>query len=365
MLYFDNAATSFPKPKIVADACNEAFLHAGNPGRGAHKMALWSLRSLHHTRELIAELFNASPLEVVFCANTTMALNEAIHQIEGEIVTTAMEHNSVLRPCYRRGNYRIVEANDGELKTEKVLNAIGLQTKAVVMTHVSNLTGEIYDIQTIGRYCRENNILFVVDAAQSAGIVPIDTHNMCIDMLAFAGHKGLMGPTGTGGLVVGERVSLKPFIYGGTGSKSHDLSQPREVPDVLESGTQNIHGIAGLGAGIEFVLSVGVPKILNHEQELVGQFIEGISRIQGIKIYRRNCNRVGTVAVNFEGISASDASDWLAGQDVCVRGGAHCAPLAHDALRTGKRGAVRFSFGYFNTVDEINQCLELIHDLTS
>jgi len=360
MLYFDNAATSFPKPETVAAATNEAFLYAGNPGRGAHPMALWSLRTLHHTRELIAELFNASLMEVAFSANATMALNEAIHQIKGEIITTAMEHNSVLRPCYGRGNYRMVKADGGELKTEDILHTIGSCTKAVVMTHVSNLTGEIYDIRTIGRYCRKNNILFIVDAAQSAGVVPIDMQDMCIDMLAFSGHKGLMGPTGTGGLVVGKRVSLKPFIYGGTGSKSHDLSQPQEMPDVLESGTQNVHGIAGLAAGIEFVLSVGVRKILKHEQRLAGQFIEGISRIPGIKIYRKDCHRVGTVAINFEGVSAADVCDWLAERNVCVRGGIHCAPLAHDALGTGKSGAIRFSFGYFNTAEEIEQGVKLV-----
>ncbi len=358
MLYFDHAATSFPKPQCVIEACVDAMEHAGNPGRGAHWPALWSARMLYHTREVLGKLFGCEPSGVVFAQNATMALNEAIAQIDGEILTTAMEHNSVLRPLYRRGNYRIVDAPGGFLDTGSIIKAITPETKAVVMTHASNLTGEIYDIAAVGRACREMGIVFIVDAAQTAGVVPIDVEAMYVDMLAFSGHKGILGPTGTGGLVLGSRMvhgemPLRPFLCGGTGSQSHSLRQPCELPDILEAGTQNVHGLAGLGAGAAYVLDIGVENILAYEQRLVQLFIDGIRDIPGMVLYRPDCRRVGTVALNVEGVSSSDLCEWLAMEDVCVRSGAHCAPLAHEAIGTGDGGAVRFSFGWSTTEQEV------------
>lgn len=354
MLYFDYAATSWPKPEAVISACTEAMMRAGNPGRGAHPAALYALRLLYEAREAVAEVFGADPMEIVFAQNCTMALNEAIHQVDGEIVTTPMEHNSVLRPCAARGNFRIAEADGGALTAEAVIDAIGDATKAVVMTHASNLTGEIYDIGTVGRYCRERGILFIVDAAQSAGVVPIDVKAMCIDMLAFSGHKGLLGPMGTGGLYVGSHLKPKPFMRGGTGSISFDLHQPEAMPDVLEAGTQNIHGLAGLKAGAAFVLDRGVENILKREQQLCSRFIEGTEDIPNICIYRKNCRRTGTVALNVQGIDSGDMCSALAAKGVCVRGGAHCAPLAHKAIHTEQTGAVRFSFGWATTEADID-----------
>ncbi len=362
MIYLDYAATSWPKPQSVIDACNDAFLHAGNPGRGAHEAALWSARCLYGTREMVAKLFGCEPMQVVFAQNATMALNEAISQIEGEIITTAMEHNSVLRPLYARGNYRVVPAPDGELNVQNVVDAIGPETKAVVMTHASNLTGEIYDIATVGKVCREKGILFVVDTAQTAGVVPIDMDEMNIDMLAFTGHKGLMGPTGTGGLVVGNRVRPKSFLRGGTGSQSYCLKHPDALPDVLEAGTQNVHGIAGLGAGVKYVLDVGVHNILKHEQELTTYFIDEVSKIKGVTVYRPQCERVGTVSLNVEDLDSAQVCEWLADSGVCVRGGAHCAPLAHEALQT-TGGAVRFSFGWMTTKEDVENALEIFKEI--
>lgn len=357
MLYFDHAATSFPKPQCVIDACTEALKHAGNPGRGAHEAALWSSRCLYRTRESLARLFHCDPMGTAFMQNATMALNTAIHQVDGEIVTTAMEHNSVLRPCEHRGNYRVVKAPGGRLDPEAVIEAIGPETSAVIMTHASNLTGEIYDIAAVGRHCQKNGILFIVDAAQTTGVVPIDMEAMNIDMLVFSGHKGTLGPTGTGALILGSRYlkqnKIRPLLCGGTGSQSHRLTQPQNMPDLLESGTQNIHGIAGLCAGIDHVLEIGVKKIMAHEQQLASQFIDGIKAIPGMTIYRPDSRRVGTVAFNINGIEASEICDALASHDICVRGGLHCAPLAHQSVGSGNLGAVRFSFGYTNTPAEV------------
>ena len=360
MLYFDNAATSFPKPPCVKAACMEAFDNVGNPGRGAHTMAMWSARTVYMARESAGRLLNADPLRIVFALNDTMAMNEAISQVDGEILTTAMEHNSVLRTCHKRGNYRVVPAPYGELKAEDIISSITEQTKAVVMSHASNLTGEIYDIGKVGKVCSDKGILFIVDAAQTAGVVPIDVKEMHIDLLTFSGHKGTLGPMGTGVLFVDEKVKPRVFMAGGTGSRSHELVHPDTMPDVLEAGTVNVHGLAGLAAGIDYVLNYGVERILEHEQALTEMFIKGIESIPGIHIYRKNCKRVGTISLNVDGIDPSDLCGWLSEEDVCVRGGAHCAPLAHDSIGTHGTGAVRFSFGIFNTEDEIRKGIGIL-----
>ncbi len=363
MLYFDNAATSFPKPECVKAACIEAFDKAGNPGRGAHEMAMWSARTVYAAREKAGQLLNVDPLRIVFTLNDTMALNEAISQVDGEILTTAMEHNSVLRTCHKRGDYRVVPAPDGELKAEDIISSIGDRTKAVVMSHASNLTGEIYDIGKVGEVCAKKGILFIVDAAQTAGVVPIDAKAMHIDLLTFSGHKGPLGPTGTGVLYVSEAIRPKAFMAGGTGSRSHELVHPDTMPDVLEAGTVNVHGLAGLAAGIGYVLDYGVERIYEHEKKLTDMFIEGIKDIPGMHIYRKDCRRVGTLSLNVDQIESADLCDWLAEEGVCVRGGAHCAPLAHDSIGTGETGAVRFSFGIFNTEDEIREGIRILKSL--
>lgn len=367
MLYFDYAATSFPKPEQVKKACIRAMSEAGNPGRGSHGPALKGLEVLYEAREAVRRLLGARDGSCIFFApNATTALNEAIAQIKGHIVTTVMEHNSVLRPCFARGNVTYVDAFSGRLTAEAVTEAITPETEAVIMSHASNLTGEIYDIAAVGKVCRERGVILIVDAAQTAGCVPINVREMNIDMLAFSGHKGTFGPMGTGVLYVRHgAVKLKPFVYGGTGSRSYDLRQPENFPDVLEAGTQNVHGLAGLTAGIQYVLEAGVDKIHAHDSRLAGIFINEVLKMPGAVVYRADCERTGTVAVNFKDISSADLCEALGESGVCVRGGAHCAPLAHRALGTEKTGAVRFSFGFNTTEEDVRQGLAILKALTA
>lgn len=367
MYYFDNAATSFPKPQPVIEACVKAMKTAGNSGRGSHAMALTALEILYEARQAACRLIHGEDaLSIYFTQNATMALNEAISQIDGEIVTTVMEHNSVLRPCFARGNTVYVDALGGALTAEAVIEAMSENTKAVVMCHASNLTGEIFDIGAVGRVCRERGILLIVDAAQTAGCVPIDVQAMHIDMLAFSGHKGTLGPTGTGVLYVRPGcLRLHPFLRGGTGSKSYDLVHPQTGPDILEAGTQNIHGLAGLSAGIDYVLAAGVEKIHAHDMALAQRFIDEILKIDGAVVYRKDCERTGTVAVNFSDIASDALCAALGEAGVCVRGGAHCAPLAHKSLGTENKGAVRFSFGWFNTEEDVMAGISILKALLS
>lgn len=365
MLYFDNAATSFPKPDCVIEACINAMQTAGNPGRGSHSMALKGLEILYEARRTVCRLIHGEDeLSVYFAQNATMALNEAIAQIDGEIVTTVMEHNSVIRPCHVRGNTVYVQAPEGALMADAVISAISERTRAVVMSHASNLTGEIYDIGAVGMECRKRGILFIVDAAQTAGCVPVDVQAMSIDMLAFSGHKGTFGPTGTGVLYVRPGCGrLNPVFYGGTGSESYAPKHPLTSPDIFEAGTQNIHGIAGLKAGIDFVLEAGVENIHEHDFRLARLFIEAVTEIDGVTVYRPDCIRTGTVAVNFRDIVSDELCEALGEAGVCVRGGAHCAPLAHKALGTQFKGAVRFSFGWFNTQAQVLEGVRIFKEI--
>lgn len=365
MLYFDYAATSFPKPESVKEACIQAMSEAGNPGRGSHRAAVKGLEILYEARAAARRLLNAEDdMCIFFAQNATMALNEAISQVKGHIVTTVMEHNSVLRPCHARGNVTYVGAIGGQLLAESVIEAITPETEAVVMSHASNLTGEIFDIAVVGKACRDRGVLFIVDAAQTAGCVPIDVQAMNIDMLVFSGHKGTFGPTGTGVLYVRpQAVRIKPFLYGGTGSKSYDLRQPEDFPDVLEAGTQNIHGLAGLTAGINYVLEAGVKNIKAHDSRMAALFIREVQKLPGAVVYRADCERTGTVALNFDGISPADLCEALGEKGVCVRGGAHCAPLAHRALGTERTGAVRFSFGWNTAKEEVLEGVSILKGL--
>lgn len=363
MIYFDNAATSWPKPPTMIEAINEACEKAGNPGRGAHEAAIWSAHKMMEVRGKLAELFGIeNPLRIAFMQNATMALNTALKMCNGEILTTSMEHNSVLRPCHARGWYSVVDAqSNGNISPDTIINAITPLTGAVVMCHASNLTGTVYDIATVGAECRKRGILFVVDAAQTAGVVPIDVGKMCIDILCFTGHKGLFGPQGTGGIYVAPDVKVKMLMYGGTGNQSYDLRQPVDMPESLEAGTQNTHGIAGLGAGLDYVKSIGSAKIWEYEKLLAQHFTSGLKEIEGVTIYGdENAPKVGIVSVNFYGIDSSEICNALNKQGICVRAGAHCAPLAHKTIGTEHQGAVRFSFGINNTIDEIDTVIGIL-----
>lgn len=355
-MYFDNAATSWPKPWEVIGKVNDALLKAGNPGRGSHEAALWSSNIIYRAREQIAELFGIdNPLSIGFAENATGALNFAISQIKGSIVTTAMEHNSVLRPCFAHKNVTMVPADSGgNLDMEYFIKCITPETGAVVMTHASNVTGTLYDIQSIGEVCRKQNVLFIVDAAQTAGVVPINLKEMHIDMLCFTGHKGLLGPQGTGGIAVREGLDLKAFKVGGTGTNTYDMKHPGEMPDVVEAGTLNTHGIAGLLAGVDFVKKYGVNNIYKHEKRLSQLFRREIQDIASIKIYGDfSGDYVGIVTINMEGLDSSELCSMLADNDISVRGGSHCAPYAHKTIGTEGTGAVRFSFGVMNAEEEV------------
>lgn len=365
-MYFDNAATSWPKPWEVIGKVNDALLKAGNPGRGTHEAARWSADIIYRTRERLSELFGLkNPLCIGFSENATGALNFAINQIRGPVITTAMEHNSVLRPCFAKGNVITVPADEkGNLDMDYFISIINSEKCPVIMTHASNVTGNLYDIGEVGRCCRKNNVLFIVDAAQTAGVVPIDMNDMNIDILCFTGHKGLLGPQGTGGIAVREGLELIPFKMGGTGTRSREFTHPKDMPDVAEAGTLNTHGIAGLLAGVEFVKSYGVDKIYRHEKYLAELFEDGIKNIKGIKIYGDlSKDHVGIVSFNIEDVDSSETGAFLAERDVAVRSGFHCAPLAHKAIGTENTGAVRFSFGIMNSAEEVYSAIKIIKEM--
>ena len=362
MIYFDNAATGWPKPAGVSEAVCEALQKAGNPGRGAHVGAAWAAQQVYAVREKLAALFHVSdPLQIAFTANATHALNIAVHLCKGEIVTTSMDHNSVLRPVISRGYFNIVKADEkGHLEASSVIDRLSPMTGAVIMTHSSNVTGEIYDVETVGAACRKRGILFILDSAQTAGVIPIDVCKMNVDILCFPGHKGLLGPQGTGGVYIRKGIPVRPLIQGGTGSRSFQLTQPTDMPDCFESGTANVHGIAGLGAGIDHVVRVGLEEIYRKEISLRQYFLESISGLckRGVAVCgdpEQPCT--GTVSVTVPGMESAAAATALGRQGICVRGGFHCAPLAHRSLGTESSGAVRFSFGYENTREEIDRAV--------
>lgn len=368
MIYFDNAATSWPKPPGVKEALLESLENAGNPGRGTHSAAKWSAYKLFEVREKAAELFHVKdPLRIAFTMNATHALNIAANLCYGQIVITEMDHNSVLRPCVSRGYYHIVKADrNGGIEADKVIKSISDVTGAVMMTHISNVTGQIYDIRKIGAACREKGVTFIVDAAQSAGVEELDVEKMNIDVLCFTGHKGLFGIQGTGGIYVAPHVRIRPYMCGGTGSKSFELTQPKDMPDCFEAGTVNTHGVAALGAGLDFIKSVGLEQIRAKDRTLRQYFVERALRLPNVIVYGgTECpdRFAGVVSINIKGRDPVRVGSFLGDQSVCSRPGFHCAPLAHRAIGTQERGTVRFSFNYFNTKDEIDEVLSLLKNL--
>lgn len=366
MIYFDNAATSFPKPNIVYKKIMEAMSEYGaNPGRSGHKLALRTSREMFETRNLLANLFNIKdPMNIIFTFNCTESLNIGIKGLleSGDhVITTSMEHNSVLRPIKELEKTgieaTIVKANIlGEISPQDIKKAIKANTKLIIITHISNLTGTIMPIKEIGRIAKEKGIYFMVDGAQSAGVYDIDVEEMNIDILAFPGHKGLLGPQGTGGLYIGEDIDLKGIFQGGTGSDSESILQPNMRPDKYESGTLNGPGIIGLGAGIAYIMDRGVHNICKHEEDLSKFFLEEAQKIDGIKLYGPldEKKRGGVITLNIRDIDSSEISYILDEKyNIAVRGGLHCAPLAHETIGSFKQGAVRFSFGPFNTLEEV------------
>lgn len=372
MIYLDSAATSYHKPETVAEAVAEAIRHMGNAGRGVHGASLDASRMIYETRQMVAELFHAGDASrVAFTANSTESLNMAIQGILNpgdHVITTVMEHNSVLRPLYlmeQRGvELTILPLDeDGLIAPENFRLNVKENTRAVVCTHGSNLTGDMNDLKAIGEVCRENGILFVVDASQSAGVFPIDMEEMNIDILCFTGHKSLMGPQGTGGICVREGVKVQSLLAGGSGVHSYSKVHPQQMPTALEAGTLNSHGLAGLHASLQFLKRTGLDVIREREHQLMSRFYEGVKNLPEVKVYGNfhTENRAPIVTLNIGDYDSGEAADELAEvYGIYTRAGAHCAPLMHDALGTVEQGAVRFSFSYFNTEEEIDQAIEAV-----
>jgi cysteine desulfurase family protein len=373
MVYFDNAATTYPKPDVVYEKIMTAMKEYGaNPGRSGHKMALKISRGIFETRELLGKLFNIdNPLNIVLTFNCTEGLNLGIKGLlkpGDHVITTSMEHNSVLRPIKSMEKlgieHTIVKCDSkGRLNVSDVERSIKSNTKLIVTTHISNLTGTIMPIADIGELAKKSGIAYMVDAAQSAGIYDIDVERMNIDLLAFPGHKALFGPQGTGGLYIRDNIELTDLFQGGTGSASHLIEQPNILPDRYESGTANGPGIVGLGAGIEYIFGKGINNIRKHEEDLTEHFIEEAGKIDGIKLYGplNKEEQLGVVSLNIKDADSSEVSYILDEEyDIAVRPGLHCAPLAHKSIGTFEQGAVRFSFGFFNTHDEIEYAIRAL-----
>ena len=375
MIYLDNAATTLQKPEAVIEAVAQAMRTMGNSSRGTHSASLGSSRTVFDTRVKLAEFFGAAgPENVVFTSNSTEALNIAIRgtlSAGDHAITTELEHNSVLRPLYlleAEGGVELGVAHadtDGNVDYDEIESLIRPNTRVIVTTHASNLTGNMIDVRRVADIAHRHGLLYIVDASQTAGVKKIDVGEMGIDVLCFTGHKGLMGPQGTGGMIIGEGVDIRPFKVGGTGVQSYSKTQPAELPTLLEAGTLNGHGIAGLNAAVEFILSVGLDSIDRREQDLMKRFYEGVLAIPGVKVYGDfTGDRSAIVCLNIGGLDSGQVSDVLAWDyDIATRPGAHCAPLMHKALGTVSQGAVRFSFSYFNTFEEVDAAVAAVRDI--
>ena len=375
MIYFDNAATTMVKPDCVIDAVVNAMRHFGNSGRGAHEASLDASRLIYETRERISNLFHlGNPMQVAFTSNSTESLNTAIQglfEAGDHVITTVLEHNSVLRPLYlmetRGVDVTILPCDEkGVLRYELLEESIRPETKAVVCTHASNLTGNKMDLERIGQVCRKHGIKLVVDASQTAGVLPIDMEKQNIDVLCFTGHKGLLGPQGTGGICVREGIQICPLKSGGSGVHTYLKEHPKDMPTALEAGTLNGHGIAGLHASLGFLGETGIDAIHRREASLMRRFYEGVTKIPSVKVYGdfSTDDRAAIVALNIGDYDSSEVSDELAvTYGISTRPGAHCAPLMHQSFGTVDQGMVRFSFSYFNTEEEVDTGIQAVREL--
>ena len=375
MIYLDNAATTLHKPPEVAEAVKNAILTAGNASRGAHGVSLAASRMVFDTRARLAKLFGCPRADhVVFTANSTEALNIALYGLisaGNHVISTDLEHNSVLRPLYdlqtRGVAVDFVPADKkGNIRYEDMQKLFRPDTKAVVCTHASNLTGNVLDIARIGEMAHAHGALLVVDASQTAGVLPIDMQKMHIDVLCFTGHKGLMGPQGTGGLCIRPGVEVQPLLRGGTGIHSYDRGQPQAYPARLEAGTLNTHGLAGLHAALEFIERHGVQAIGARERALMRRFYDGVRGIPGVAVYGdfEQDERAAIVTLNIRDYASGEVADALFEDcGIATRAGAHCAPRMHEALGTVEQGAVRFSFAFFNTEDEVDMAVRAVREL--
>ena len=374
MIYLDNAATTLHKPPEVAEAVKNAILTAGNAARGAHGASLSASRMVFETRSRLAELFGCPRADhVVFTANSTEALNIAIYGLISagdHVISTDLEHNSVLRPLYdmqtRGAAVDFVRADRrGNIRYEDMEALFRPNTKAVVCTHASNLTGNALDASRIGAFAREHGLLFILDASQTAGSFDLNAQRDGVSVLCFTGHKGMMGPQGTGGLIAAPGVEIRPLKTGGTGVQSYRREQPEEYPTRLESGTLNGHGIAGLSAAVDFLCEITPAAIHAHETALMSAFYNKVSALPGVTVYGDfTQDRAPIVTLNIGDMDSGEAAEILSDEyGIAVRSGAHCAPRMHEALGTVSQGAVRFSFGWFNTMEEAEQAADAVRDI--
>ena len=378
ILYFDNAATSWPKPEEIQAAMNRYIREiGGSPGRSGHRLSIEAGRVILDAREAVALLFGVDdPSRVVFTKNATEALNIALRGLLNagdHVITSSMEHNSVMRPL------RALEEDGvavsvipcsvrGELDPTAISPAIRPNTRAIILTHASNVTGTILPIGEAGLIAREHGLILIVDAAQTAGVQPICVDEMGIDLLAFTGHKSLFGPPGTGGLYIrrGLEAQIRPLMTGGTGSRSEFEEQPLFLPDKFEAGTPNTIGLAGLAAGVSWILARGVDAIRAREEALAGRFTRGLMEIPGIDLYGPSgpSRRTSIVSFNIAGLMPSEAAQELDERfAIMSRPGLHCAPAAHRTIGTFPKGTIRFGFGVFNTEAEIDAALEAVRAL--
>lgn len=375
MIYLDNAATTMHKPKKVIDAVVCAMSSMGNAGRGANEASLSASRIIYDTREKLCRFFHGeNPRQIVFTNNSTESLNIAIKGLLNpgdHVITTMLEHNSVLRPLYEMKEkgveLTIIESDkNGRFRLEDMEAAIRPNTKMIVCTNGSNLTGNYVPLKPVGELAKKHDILFVVDASQTAGVFPIDVQDMMIDVLCFTGHKGLLGPQGTGGMYVKEGIKIRPLKTGGSGVQTYSKTHPAEMPTALEAGTLNGHGIAGLHAAMSYLEETGVDHIRAREQELMWRFYEGVKDIPEITIYGDFSikERCAIVTLNIGEYDSSEVSDALLTEySISTRPGGHCAPLMHEALGTVEQGAVRFSFSHYNTEEEVDTAIEAVREL--
>ena len=375
MIYLDNAATTFPKPfKVYQEMFDYMKTSAANPGRGTHDMSIIAATKVLETRQIIGNLFNIDNIfNIVFTSNATDSLNIAIKGIlmNGDhVITTVLEHNSVLRPLNKLRKNEVTTTfldmdENGFVNLSDLKKNIKKNTKAIIINHASNVIGTIQDIEKIGEIAKANGIVFIVDGAQSAGVIDIDVKRYNIDLLAFPGHKGLLGPQGTGGLYIGPGIQLETFKEGGTGSNSSSFEQPDFLPDRFESGTLNTPGIVGLNQGISYIFEEGIKNIRSKEESLTDCLLLELMKLPFITIYGNKSNerRCAVISFNIENMDSSLVGYELNKRGIAVRTGYHCAPLIHKALGTTNYGTVRVSFGYFNTFEEIESLIKSLKEI--
>ena len=376
MIYLDNAATTLRKPPEVVEAVVRAMSALGNASRGTHASSLDASRTVYEARVKLAKLFGCKRADhVVFTCNATEALNIAISGAihpDSHVITTDLEHNSVLRPLYRLEAERQIELSfvkadrHGNIDYADFEKLIRPSTQAIVCTHASNLTGNMVDVERIGKIAKAHSLLLIVDASQTAGAFPIDMEAMGIDILCFTGHKAMMGPQGTGGLCLREGVNIKPWKVGGTGVQTYSKTQPEQLPALLEAGTLNGHGIAGLSAAVDYINLVCIEAIRAKEELLMRRFVDGVSHIKGVTLYGDFTaeRHAPVVALNIRDYNSGAVADELSeAYGIATRPGAHCAPRMHQALGTTQQGAVRFSFGWFTEAEDVDAAIRAVKEL--